>query len=107
MSTPTHLYRYTDHSYGELDEFENVRCVEVNLCLRIYTVVRETPCGYHVQSYGEKRWVSKSSRKRLAYPTRDEAWISFKVRKRRQVAILKIKLELAQKAYQHTQPIDA
>ena len=107
MSTPTHLYRYTDHTYGELNEFETVASIRININLRIYTVISETLCGYHVQSYGDKRWVSKTSKKRLAYPTRDEAWTSFRARKTRQVAILKIQLELAQKALQHTQPTDA
>jgi hypothetical protein len=106
MSTPTHLYRYTDHPYGELDEFETVTCVRVDIRLQTYTVISETPCGYHVERYGERKWVSKTSKKRLAHPTRDEAWTSFKARKTRQVAILKIQLELAQRALQHTQPKD-
>lgn len=106
MSTPTHLYRYTDQPYGELDEYENVTCISIKVRLDTYTVIRETPCGHHIVGYGEKRWVNKSSKKRYAYPTRDEAWTAFKARKRRQVAILTINLKLAQQALNLTQPKD-
>ena len=105
MSTPTHLYRYTDHEYASIDEFDQVRpCLgRVEAGLRIYSVIGETPCGYHVTSYGAKHWVSKTSKKRLAYPSREEAWTSFKARKTRQVAILKARLRRAEAALRLTQ----
>ena len=45
--------------------------------------------------FREKRWVSKSTKKRLAYPTKAEAQASFIARKRRQIKILTNQLECA------------
>lgn len=68
----------------------------VKLRLRTFTVLRETPKGYWVIEYPSlpeinekyKRWVSKTGRKRLCYPTKEEAMTSFKCRKVRQLSIL-------------------
>jgi len=77
----------------------------------VFYLVKETPKGYWISSYRNydknvhltflgdyPRWVSKTSRKRYAYPTREEALEGFKARKRRQIAILKNRLEQAQAA---------
>jgi hypothetical protein len=74
----------------------------------VFYLVRETKCGYwisrnpnydenNIELWGErKRWVSKYSTKRLAYPTREEALQSFKARKKRQITILTAQLQQAQ-----------
>ena len=72
---------------------------------RTLKLVKETPCGYWIggdYSYmGEGvRWVSKTSRKRYAYPTREEAWESYRARKERQVIILQAKLKKAKACLQ-------
>lgn len=75
-----------------------------------YYVMKETPAGHWVASrYAPHwlrfeelrkrkhvRWVSKTSIKRHCYPTVEEALNSFKHRKRRQIAHLKLALEEAE-----------
>lgn len=55
------------------------------LYLRDYDVIAETPCGYWVADYckwpKQKRWVSKTSRKRFAHPTVQEAGAAYYHRK--------------------------
>jgi len=98
------FYRYEDLHYTD-----GVRIQEVVLYL-----IRETPCGYWISpnyhykeadegewwmAFSErKRWVSKTTRKRYAYPTKAEAMASFKARKRRQIDILEYRLRGAQEA---------
>lgn len=69
------------------------------LLLEIFELIKETPCGYWIKDrpsvfvFDErKRWVSKTAKKRYAYPTKMEAMISFKMRRLRQIAILKSRL---------------
>jgi len=64
-----------------------------------FKMVKETPCGWWIEPKsdfwnmrGKKRWVSKTARKRFAYPTKEEALVNFKARKRRQIGILKAQL---------------
>ena len=74
--------------------------------LVILYLVKETPKGYWISydhNYKEevpwmkKRWVSKTTRKRYAYPTKEEALENYKARKNRQIKILKSRLEVALK----------
>lgn len=61
-----------------------------------FDLVRETPCGYWIQSlrgWGEERWVSKTARKRYAYPSEKEALTSYIQRKRRQIGLLAHQLQ--------------
>lgn len=64
-----------------------------------FRTVSETPCGYWItdlnNGYGRfsKRWVSKTTRKRFAYPTIEEAKNSYIIRKRRQQEYLESLLE--------------
>jgi hypothetical protein len=98
------FYRYEDveYEYGP-------RIYE-----RIFYLVRETPCGYWISSnlhYNEKdenewffhiserkKWVSKTARKRFAYPDRESAMDNFRARKRRQIDILEYRLNRAKMA---------
>lgn len=74
------------------------------ISLEIFNVIRETPCGYWIAPDWAndddlknefKKWVSKTSRKRYAYPTMEEAWKSYKLRKRRHTEVLEDQLEAA------------
>lgn len=51
-------------------------------------VLRYTPKGVWVDTWGGKKFILASARKRYACPTKDEALESFRARKRRQVALL-------------------
>lgn len=89
------MYRYEDMSTEH----------GVKLWEWVFTVIKETPCGYWITGYDNSfgvnyrsRWVSKTSRKRFAYPTRKEALVGLKARKIRQIEILSGHLEQAQQA---------
>jgi len=81
------FYRYNN-------EYNSGFTLNVVKCL-VFDEVRETPKGHYIDSYtkyGNQRWVSKTSRKRFAYPTKKEALTSFLARKKRQVSILEHQL---------------
>jgi len=68
-----------------------------------FSLIKETPCGWWIfQAYPfnnpKKRWVSKTARKRFAYPTRKEALVNFIARKRRQISMLNYQLDRAGQA---------
>jgi hypothetical protein len=78
--------------------------------VREYNLLRETPKGYWIgygnfgyNKYEWKKWVSKTSKKRFAYPTKEEALVNFIKRTEKRLKILdwqlqvcKISLNLAQ-----------
>ncbi len=75
------FYRYEDGRFNERD-IPVVRLVKLEL-------VRETPHGYWIQeSWMEPRWVSKTARKRYAYPSQEQALHSYIARKTRQAKLL-------------------
>ncbi len=101
------LYRYDSANFT----------VSVKLVLRKYQVLKETPCGYWVIESGMsclgfalpdsymalyRKWVSKTGRKRLCYPTKELAFESFEVRKARHWSILNAQLKVAAIAKQLT-----
>ena len=51
-------------------------------------VLRRTRRGAWVDFYGKEKFVLGGARKRFAYPTKDEAFVSFLRRKKKQLAIL-------------------
>jgi hypothetical protein len=70
-------------------------------------MLKETQCGFWIQRTADypfekskKRWVSKTSRKRYAYPTKEEALKGYIARKRHQVAIYRNKLDHAETCLQ-------
>jgi hypothetical protein len=79
------LYRYEYFQYGETS-------TEVKIALRKFHAYKETKCGYWIRDFGKNRWVRKTSRKRFAYPTEQEAWTSLRLRTKRRRAILKAQL---------------
>lgn len=54
-----------------------------------YKIVKETRCGWWVTCFCfptvKPRWVSKSGKKRYAYPTKEEALTNYIARKRSQI----------------------
>lgn len=96
------FYRYVDVQYEMGPRIE----------LRTFYMVRETPKGYWIHNSptfkegggtiyfvgDRKRWISKTSRKRYAYPTKKEALLAFKARKRRQIDILEYRANRAKLA---------
>lgn len=96
------FYRIGEIQYGHGPE----------LFVEVLYMIRETPKGFwistdpHYKETGEAvyyigdrlRWVSKTARKRYAYPTLEEALENFRARKRRQIEILSYRLERARAA---------
>lgn len=68
-----------------------------------FNLVKETPKGYWISmgknDYKSKdRWVSKTSKKRYAYPTLEEAKVSFRARTKRRISILEAQVRHCQLA---------
>ena len=91
------FYRYESRSTSSVDEFGDVVArlsPDPHIYLNTYNIYKETPKGYWI-GYGhpdglqsDKRWVSKTARKRYAYPTKKEALESLIIRRKKQVKIL-------------------
>lgn len=90
------FYRYEDLAFSD----------KVQIIEKTFELVKVTPCGYWIKENSwfaeEKRWVSKTTKKRYAYPTQKEAMISFKTRKRMQIQILQGRLNQAIEALYQT-----
>lgn len=96
MDNITKLYRIDAYMVGLVggingDDYLGSR---PEFSIKEYAILKETPHGYWINvnifyssSSIDKRWVSKTSKKRFAYPTKIEAWNGFKARKRRQLEI--------------------
>jgi len=82
------LYRYGASDTGEW-------VPRVNIFLERYTVTAVTPKGGWIGTHcnAKRRFVLASGIKRYAYPTREEAWTSFKRRKEKYRRILLRQLE--------------
>lgn len=89
------MYRYDDSRQGYFDPDGDygggsravIGCQE-------YVVVRRTPKGVWIAAppvwrWAYQRFVLNRARKKYAYPTKHEAWQSFKIRKQRQLEILR------------------
>lgn len=103
MSKIELLYRY-DGGYFITDSISS------KLIRTDYKVVKETPCGYWVRDVSlgylegfekenqkNEKWVSKTGRKRLCYPTKKEALESLIYRRRRYIKILNAQLSKSHK----------
>lgn len=96
------FYRYETVEYSESD----IGIPNPTLVLREFNLFKETPkghwigCGLHIPGSlrGKAFWVSKTSKKRYAYPTKAEALNNFIRRKKRQKGILKYQLSSCQAA---------
>ena len=103
------LYRYDDHVdyYSSFDhnDYDHELGGRVGATCRKGTVERLTPKGAHVAfSWNNTRWISFTGRKRYAYPTKEEAWESFQIRKLRQIEHLERQLRRARAARALPQP---
>lgn len=104
-NTPPQLFRYE-----EVEHLGDVAIVEYR-----YHVIGETPCFYVIDLLTsifprdivierdanlkhKIKYVSKTARARLAYPTRKEAMQSFIIRKYRQIGHKEKELEIAKRA---------
>lgn len=75
------FYRYHDSYYMG----ERITCYK-------FKAIRETPCGYWIMDDRRERWISKTSMRRFCYPTKEEAWVNFVARKKRQLKLLKSRI---------------
>ncbi len=103
------FYRYEIRQDSDFNDFGDAPAPlfpHVRLKLKTFNLHRETPEGYWI-GYGHttegglrsgSRWVSRTAKKRYAYPTKEEALRSFRARKRQQVRILKNQLRTAETA---------
>lgn len=89
------FYRYEAVQYAEHDfDGELVAPIYPNpvIVLREYVSLQETPKGYwigHRENYfGWKKWVSKTSKRRFAYPTQEEALQNYLKRTERSIKIM-------------------
>ena len=91
----TTLYRYEGYSGYNIKNPD------------MYLIIRETKCGWWVKTYDEQfvngkwtakeKWVSKTGKKRYAYPTKKEAMVNYKARKRSQIEWSLRNIKLAEK----------
>lgn len=88
------FYRYEERAEGDSWAPPKLYCYE-------YFVEKETSCGYWIMPQVgvycriKRRWVSKTARKRYAYPSKNEALKALIARKRRQKAICEYQIDLA------------
>ena len=98
------FYRYNIINYASLDstgDFISPKIPDPRVVLSIFSLFKETPKGYWI-GYGDYKmpgrlrstaiWVPKTSRKRYAYPSEEEALNSFIKRQERRIKILKYNL---------------
>ena len=93
------VYRYQDTLHPGGDEDNPSAYVEVYL--QTFDVLRETPKGIWIgysNFSGWKRFVNLSAKKKYACLSKEDALISFKARKERQVEILEHQLRYAKEA---------
>lgn len=99
MAPVTKLYRYDAKRYSVVIDADREEYGVSHPKLELYTfdVIRETPKGYWINPYlGGARWVSKTSRKRFAHATQEEALEGFLERKKAHIRHCKSRLKRAQ-----------
>lgn len=84
--------------YYRVDEFDNpIPGHRKKLVVHEYPVLKETEKGVWIGfCWEERRFVRKSGRKRFAWPSEEEAYESFKARKRKQIRILLAQIHAAE-----------
>jgi hypothetical protein len=96
------FYRYETITFASLDDdetFSRTTIPNIQLRLMEFELFKETDKGYWI-AYGAPeglmsphRWVSKTSKKKYAYLTIEEALDNFKRRTRKHIAILTAKIQ--------------
>lgn len=89
------LYRIEHYSF-----FDSHDTINTSLEILKFTVISETPCGYWIKPYSDvkKKWISKTSKKRYAYPTIQEARVNFIKRTEKRLKILKNQVSFVEEA---------
>lgn len=102
---PKEFYRFIYHRFGYvaldmMDDSYYHYTGEIEIEVEKWYLHSETPKGYwigykfnHDKSVTKTKWVSKTARKRFAYPTMAEAWINLKKRTQMRSRILKTQTE--------------
>lgn len=85
------FYRYDSYLWNT-DFLGNVN---IKIVLTTFDMIRETPKGYWIDDNIREKWVSKTAKKRYAYPSKEEAMKSFLARKKRQSITLKTQVKVA------------
>ena len=98
------FYRYEIIEYavtGADGEYVDSHFPNPKVEVREYELLRETPKGYWVgygsfgySQYSWKKWVSKTTKKRFAYPTKEEAMVNFIKRTEKRAKILERQLQV-------------
>ena len=57
-----------------------------------FNLIEETSKGYWIGRLTTKQWIPKESKKRFAYPTKEEALINLITRTKRRISILESQL---------------
>lgn len=88
------LYRYQEHHYASMDEYDNSHYSYTDVSLQEYRVIKETKCGAWIRPYQfthfseYKKFVNLKARKKFACISEESALESFIARKTRQISIL-------------------
>lgn len=106
------FYRYKAVQYAALSDdgdFSYPKFPNPELVLEEYNLFKETPKGYWI-GYGSIKpghlrdnahWVSKTARKRFAYPSKKEALIGFIKKKEKQIKLLQYQLTSVESILHH------
>lgn len=99
------FYRYKSVEYASLGNdgdynIPTIPCPKIEI--EIYNLWSETPKGYWIGHglpnllHGYKIWISKTSKKRYAYPTKKEALDNFIKRNEKRIKILNHQLMISE-----------
>jgi len=74
MKDKMKFYKYERQDHYYTDEYSDYAYYSyTSIELKTFDLIKETPKGYWIRDLFEKRWVSKTARKRFAYPTKEQA----------------------------------
>lgn len=90
-------YRYT-YTLVETSGFGITLPGQVKLVLTTFKTLRETPKGFWIGSELDQIWVSRTSKRRYAYPTKKEALSSLGFRVNSRIKILTKQLDTTKEA---------
>jgi hypothetical protein len=107
-----YLYKYKDVVYSPgLDPFDNpLPGYILKVELRQYKIIKKTPQGAWIEYYNKPwekytptndKFVLLTARKKFACATKEEALVSFRAKKMKQIKILSAQLEKAKKALRY------
>ena len=89
------IYRYEKQCcLEELRGWENENNVEV--VLKEYSIIRDTPKGYVIKIGQKERWVSATGKKRFAFKDKKDALTNFITRTNKSILIMKHNIDFAQ-----------